>query len=88
MPDPIGVLVIAWMVLGVGCVFAIEFGPSPAARLDRAADPAEPASRRPCRPGNTGRAVPVAGCPQPEPLSTPAADHAGRSWRRRPRLRP
>jgi len=77
MPDPIGVLVIAWMVFGVACLFAIEFGRPPSVR------PAHDPDR-----AGTTPAAPVAGCPQPDPPSTPAADHAGRSWRRRPRLRP
>jgi len=85
MPDPIAVLAIAWMVLGVACLFAIAFGapdgPAPAARPDRGRHPAAPAP-------TPSSGTPSAGYPQPEPSSTPAADHAGRSRRRRPRLRP
>jgi len=85
MPDPIAVLAIAWMVLGVACVFAIEFGApggrAPAARRDRRRRPDPPAPTPSS--GTTG-----AGYPQPEPSSTPAADHAGRSRPCRPRLRP
>lgn len=101
MPDPIGVLVIAWMVLGVACLLAIEFGPPPGARRPRGTRHTVPAAGPPGRYRGTHRPRPATqaaapppaattepGCPQPAPPSTPTADHGGGRRPDRPRVRP